>query len=136
MKKNRRSKIGSLRLALLELLEEHERDNALPTSARFLFYELVQRGILSKQRKTQGRRPNQNISDALTDLRERGDVPWDWIVDETRSLDDSQGRFGVETTSLTCDLAHVLFHSLPALGMAAAKAAVCQPGRRYPRWLG
>ena len=51
MKKNRRSKIGSLRLALLELLEEHERDNALPTSARFLFYELVQRGILSKQRK-------------------------------------------------------------------------------------
>jgi len=91
MKKNRRSKIGSLRLALLELLEEHERDNALPTSARFLFYELVQRGILSKQRKTQGRRPDQNISDALTDLRERGDVPWDWIVDETRSLDDSRG---------------------------------------------
>jgi hypothetical protein len=38
--------------------------------------------------------------------------------------------------TITCDLAHVLFHSLPALGMAAAKAAVCQPGRRYPRWLG
>ena len=31
------------------------------------------------------------MSDALTDLRERGDVPWEWIVDETRSLDDSRG---------------------------------------------
>ena len=45
------SKIGRLRAALLELLAEHERDDALPTSARFLFYELVQRGILSKERK-------------------------------------------------------------------------------------
>jgi hypothetical protein len=71
------------------LLKEHERDGALPTSARFLFYELVQRGILSKERK--GRRPDQNMSDALTDLRENDDVPWEWIVDETRSLDDYRG---------------------------------------------
>jgi hypothetical protein len=85
------SAIGRLRSALLELLTEHERDGALPTSARFLFYELVQRGILSKGKKTRGRRPDQNMSDALTDLRERGDVPWEWIVDETRSLDDFRG---------------------------------------------
>jgi len=51
----------------------------------------VQRGILSKERKAQGRRPDQNMSDALTDLRERGEVPWEWIVDETRSLDDYRG---------------------------------------------
>ena len=38
------SKIGALRAILLALLEEHERDDALPTSARFLYYELVQRG--------------------------------------------------------------------------------------------
>jgi hypothetical protein len=38
---------------------------------RFLFYELVQRGILSKERKAQGRRRDQNMSEALTDLRER-----------------------------------------------------------------
>ena len=31
------------------------------------------------------------MSDALTDLRENGDVPWEWIVDETRSLDDFRG---------------------------------------------
>ena len=73
------------------MLAEHQRDGALPTSGRFLFYELVQRGILSKERKAQGRRPDQNMSDALTDLRENGDVPWEWIVDETRSLDDFRG---------------------------------------------
>jgi hypothetical protein len=40
------SKIGLLRAALLQLLEEHRNDEMLPTSARFLFYELVQRGII------------------------------------------------------------------------------------------
>jgi hypothetical protein len=85
------SQIARLRTALRELLTEHERDGGLPTSARFLFYELVNRGILSKERKAQGRRPDQNMSDALTDLRENGDVPWEWIVDETRSLDDYRG---------------------------------------------
>ena len=85
------SKIGRLRTALLELLAAHSAEQALPTSARFLFYELVQRGIISKERKAQGRRPDQNMSDALTDLRERGEVPWEWIVDETRALDNYTG---------------------------------------------
>jgi hypothetical protein len=80
------SKIGRLRAALLELLTEHERDGALPTSARFLFYELVQRGVVSKE-KSGARRPDQDMHVALTDLREGCQVPWDWIVDETRSLD-------------------------------------------------
>jgi hypothetical protein len=31
-------KIATLRRAQLKLLREHERDGALPTSARFLFY--------------------------------------------------------------------------------------------------
>jgi hypothetical protein len=84
------SKIGVLRSILLALLGEHERDGALPTSARFLYYELVQRGQLSKER-TGARRPDQNLHDALTDIREDGRVPWDWIVDETRSLDDYTG---------------------------------------------
>jgi hypothetical protein len=85
------SKIGELRLALLELLNEHERDGALPTSSRFLFYELVQRGILSKEQKGRARRPDQDLHVALTQLRESGEVSWDWIVDETRSLDDFTG---------------------------------------------
>lgn len=91
MKKNHQSKIGRLRAELLELLAEHQHSQALPTSARFLFYELVQRGIISKERKTQARRPDQNMNEALTDLRENGDIPWEWIVDETRSLNDYRG---------------------------------------------
>jgi len=85
------SKIGRLRAALLELLAEHERSRALPTSARFLFYELVARGVLSKERKERGRRPDQDMSEALTDLRERGEVPWDWVVDETRTVKNFTG---------------------------------------------
>ncbi len=86
------SKIGRLRDALFELVKEHEHDQALPTSPRFLYYELITRGVVSKEKKAgAGRRPDQDMSDALTDLRESGAIPWDWIVDETRSLEDFTG---------------------------------------------
>jgi hypothetical protein len=84
------SKAALLREALLALLEEHRRDAALPTSGRFLFYELVARGIISKT-PTGKRRADQGMTEALTQLRESGDVPWDWIVDETRSLENYSG---------------------------------------------
>jgi hypothetical protein len=86
-----------LRSCLLELLAEHSNDKTIPTSSRFLFYELVQRGIISKERKTGGgRRPDQDMNDALTDLRESGRIPWDWIVDETRSLEDHAGYTSIK----------------------------------------
>jgi hypothetical protein len=85
------SKIGALRDLLVSLLQEHERDDALPTSARFLFYELIQRGKLSKT-SNGARRPDQDMHDALTDIREDGRIPWSWIVDETRSLDSYTGH--------------------------------------------
>ena len=85
------SKIGAMREALLGLHAEHKRDGALPTSARFLFYELLQRSIISK-RRTGARRPDQLVHDALTDLREDGRIPWPDIVDETRSLEDYIGH--------------------------------------------
>lgn len=84
------SKIGKLRDLLVALLQEHESDGAIPTSARFLFYELVQRGEISKER-TGARRADQDMSDALTDIREAGLVPWTWIADETRSLENYTG---------------------------------------------
>jgi hypothetical protein len=31
------------------------------------------------------------VPDAITNLRESGDIPWDAIVDETRSLDNYTG---------------------------------------------
>jgi hypothetical protein len=99
------SKIGKLRALLLELLREHEADSALPTSARFLFYELIQRGHLSKE-KNGARRPDQNLHDALTDIREDGRVPWDWIVDETRSLEDYTGYKSVKD-GILAQLEHI-----------------------------
>ena len=87
------SKIGRLRLVLLELLAEHDRNGEIPTSGRFLFYELVQRRFISKAKKPGGggRRSDQDMTKALTDLRKDGAVPWNWIVDETRSLEDFTG---------------------------------------------
>jgi hypothetical protein len=78
------SKIGVLRDLLFDLLQEHEREGTIPTNA------VVQRGQVNKT-KTGARRPDQDLHDALTDIREDGRVPWNWIVDETRSLDDYTG---------------------------------------------
>jgi hypothetical protein len=94
------SNIGALRDTLVALLQEHERDGALPTNARFLFYELVQRQVLSKQ-ATGARRPEQNLHDALMDIREDGRVPWDWIADETRALEAYTGYKSVKVGVLS-----------------------------------
>jgi hypothetical protein len=84
------SKAGRLQRACLELLREHERDeDGLPTNGRFIFYELEQRGIVPK-RSDGKRQPRQDISDALMHLRERGIIPWWWIEDPSRTLDEWQ----------------------------------------------
>jgi hypothetical protein len=87
------TKKGRLQRACLELLREHEADGALPTSIRFLFYELLDRGVVPKAYRApdgteRKRTPGQDISDAVNVLREARLVPWSWIVDETRTLDD------------------------------------------------
>jgi hypothetical protein len=86
------TKAGRLQRACLELLHEHEADGALPTSIRFLFYELLDRGVIEKAYRypdgtEKKRTPSQDISDAVNVLREAGFIPWSWIVDETRTLD-------------------------------------------------
>jgi hypothetical protein len=88
------SKAERLRAACLTLLREHERRGEIPTNGRFLFYELEQRGVIPKKYdginpKTGNpfkRTPAQDISDALTSLREARLVPWNWITDEGRIL--------------------------------------------------
>ena len=53
-----------------------------------MYYELVQLGVVDKsQTRRNGGGADQNFADALTQLRERGVVPWSWLVDETRTLD-------------------------------------------------
>jgi hypothetical protein len=86
----RPSAIGSVRDALVDLYAQHKRDGALPTSARFLFYELLTLRVLSKEKKG-ARRPDQILHDALTQLREAGVIPWSDIVDETRDVEDYTG---------------------------------------------
>ncbi len=84
------TKAGRLQRAALDLINgpRHAEAGAIPTSIRFLFYELEQAGFLTKKpRGERGRLPSQDLSDALTALREGGLVRWDWIVDETRALD-------------------------------------------------
>jgi hypothetical protein len=79
-----------LKKALLERIAVHEQDGTLPTSARFLFYELEGKsdefGILVSKEKKGARRPDQDLIVALTELREEGLVPWEAITDETRSV--------------------------------------------------
>jgi hypothetical protein len=80
------SKVEALRQALRRLLTEHERDGMLPRSGRFLFYEFIQAAIIPKH-ATVARRADQNMIDALTSLRESGEIPRAWIVDETCGLE-------------------------------------------------
>src|SRR4051812_6810977 len=85
------AKAGRLQRACLEVLWEHERDGALPTSGRFVYYELEGRSVTPKvyrdaSGKEQKRTPAQDVADALLVLREQGIIPWEWLVDETRSV--------------------------------------------------
>jgi hypothetical protein len=77
-----------VRRELVRLYEEHRSNGTLPTSSRFLFYELVARKVIAKDA---GQRPDQVVIKALTQLREWGVIPWDAIVDETREVSNFTG---------------------------------------------
>jgi hypothetical protein len=66
-----------------------------PPAPRFLFCELVQRGIVPKH-SINKRRADQDTIDALKSLRDDASVPWNSIVDETRSLSDFTGDKSVK----------------------------------------
>lgn len=71
------TKAARLRAAVHEALRGHEREGALPTSNRFVYYELVQLGAVDKTRtRATGRGADQDLSDASKWLRDRGLVPW------------------------------------------------------------
>ena len=84
------SKSGKLQRDLLELLGEHERAGMLPTNGRFLFYELVQRGKIPKHYDDLVHQPSQEVTNAIMHLRDVGLVPWNWVLDETRDVDEWQ----------------------------------------------
>ena len=82
------TKSGRLQRACLALLRQHETDGALPTNGRFLFYELEQAGVVPKHYDNLVRTPSQEVTEATMRLRELGLVPWDWITDESREVNE------------------------------------------------
>jgi hypothetical protein len=83
---------GRMQRLALSKMRQKQQAGEVPTSIRFIFYELEQEGLLSKRvvklDGTEGKRkPTADLTDALTVLRERGLVPWDWIVDESRDVE-------------------------------------------------
>ncbi len=92
----------------LELYKEHQEAGTLPTSLRFLFYELEGRGIVAKSYPGKTLRGDQEVSRAFMVLREEGLVDWHDIVDETRSLHNPHSRATVaEATADLVDRARI-----------------------------
>ena len=98
------SAAATMRKHVLDLIKEHRAAGMVPTSTRFLYYELVQKGIVSKEKKG-AQRPDQPVSVALTQLRKSGEVGWNEIADETRDVSDWQGG-----TSIRSELESYLEH--------------------------
>jgi hypothetical protein len=90
--------IGRLREGLLKLYAKHVADGTLPTNGRFLFYEMEMLGLVFKLKpkglkgKDRGTVPDDDdLTDALTSLREDELIPWEAIIDETRFVNDYTG---------------------------------------------
>lgn len=85
---------GRLRQWALGALHRHVLEGTVPTSLRHLFYEAVMAERVTKgdpaAKPTRGRRPDQNLTDAVTWLRENGHVPWEWVEDRTRHMADQR----------------------------------------------
>ena len=94
---------GQLQRIALDYLREKEAAGEIPTSIRFVFYELEQRGLQTKA-QTSKRKPAQNLTDAITVLRDVGLIPWDWIVDDGRR---QLGGVAVTRPSLTATSAPI-----------------------------
>jgi len=75
---------GWLQRLMLTRLRAHEAAGEIPTSVRFLYYEVKDQ--LPERPKSHRRLWSQDISDALMDLRKARLVPWWWLDDEVRSL--------------------------------------------------
>lgn len=69
-------------LALIAAAREIAED-CNPISVRGIAYKLFSRGLIASMAKPE----TQKVSVQLTDARELGIIPWEWIVDETREAE-------------------------------------------------
>jgi hypothetical protein len=82
------SKITRVRLdAIYAYAEENE-----PVTVRGCAYHLFTRGLIESMAK----KHTAEVSRILVRAREDGDVPWDWIVDETREVEGGGGWDSLE----------------------------------------
>ena len=77
IKRSRRTKAAvlSIRDAIREVLEQDH-----PQTVRQVFYALTVRGVIKKQEIEYHR----TVIRLLVDMRESGEIPFDWLADNTR----------------------------------------------------
>lgn len=75
---------GRLQRACMNVLRRYEERGELPTSARFVYYDLKQSDYPLKTHAR--RRADTDVIEACMHLRNVGLVPWKWFSDETRSV--------------------------------------------------
>src|SRR5262245_1806927 len=87
-KRSRRTKaaIGSVRDTIKGILELNN-----PQTVRQVFYALTVRGCISKEEIEYKR----TVVRLLTEMRESGEVPFDWIADNTRLMRKPSSFTGV-----------------------------------------
>lgn len=81
---------GQLQRACVAVLQRYAKAEEVsadrPTNPRFVYYQLKQDGYpLVKHAK---RRDDQDVIDAVFRIRDVEAVPWAWLSDETRSVDE------------------------------------------------
>src|SRR5262245_2757809 len=70
-----RSEIGSLKASLYEIIERYR-----PMTVRQVYYQAVSRKLIDKTEAEY----KQTICRLLADMRRDGELPYDWIADNTR----------------------------------------------------
>jgi hypothetical protein len=112
IKRFRRTKaaVGEVRDAIFDVLIE-----ANPQTVRQVFYALTVRGVIKKAESEY----KQTVIRLLTEMREAGEIPFDWIADNTRWM-----RKPTTYTGARC-LPQKHFELLPA-GPVGGDAGLCR----------
>jgi hypothetical protein len=90
IKRNRRTKaaMGGIREQILDILS-----NDHPQTVRQIFYALTVRGVIAKaEREYHG-----TVVRLLGEMREAGEIPFDWITDNTRLMRKPSSFTGLES---------------------------------------
>jgi hypothetical protein len=88
IKRARRTKsdVGAIRDAIMTVIRDDP-----PMTVRQVFYQLVTRGVIEKSEAEYQR----TVIRLLTDMRLSGELPFDWIVDESRRVQVTETFDGV-----------------------------------------